>query len=269
MDNIKTVEFKTYYEELLIANIIKEKIIEKTSAEQVFKKLCVDERQIINAKNTVKNVIGRHYAGDSFYRKCAYRVNYKRIEDKFFNKLLQIIEKDIDNMERPELKKENECKIDMVENIRIIIADDNIGFCNIINEYLKKIDNIEVLAIVHNDEDEISQIERLKPDIVVTDLVRNRKYTGLDIIKDYQKRKNAPQFLIISADRREDIIDNSIEIGGYIQKPFYNYDLIAEELFRIKTEILNKQNELDIKEQIQKMEYDFLHKFIEILKTRK
>lgn len=53
------------------------------------------------------------------------------------------------------------------------------------------------METANNDDDEIRMIEELKPDIVITDLMREDKYTGLDIIKRYKDLKQSPQFLVI------------------------------------------------------------------------
>ena len=72
-----------------------------------------------------------------------------------------------------------------LEKIKIIIADDDIKTCEDIKNKLKNYESIEVIGIANTDEEEIKMIEELKPDVVVTDLMRNHKFTGLDIIKDY------------------------------------------------------------------------------------
>ena len=125
-----------------------------------------------------------------------------------------------------------------MKEIKIVIADDNTYFCKFLNDYLKKYEDIEILGIANTDEDEVKMIEELKPEIVITDLMRNHKYTGLDIIKDYQNKKGAPEFLIISADEEINVIRNGLKVAGYIKKPFLNYEIIVEELRRIKGELI-------------------------------
>ena len=104
--------------------------------------------------------------------------------------------------------------------------------------FLGKYEDIEILGIANTDEDEVKMIEELKTEIVITDLMRNHKYTGLDIIKDYQNKKGAPEFLIISADEEINVIRNGLKVAGYIKKPFLNYEIIVEELRRIKGELI-------------------------------
>lgn len=129
----------------------------------------------------------------------------------------------------------------MKEKIKIIIADDNLGCCDLLKKFLEKYQDIEILGIATTDEDEIKLIDKLNPEIVITDLMRNHEYTGLEIIKNYMKKEIHPEFLVISADIKENVISNDLKIGGYIKKPFLNYDNIIKELRRIKKEI-NKIN---------------------------
>lgn len=126
----------------------------------------------------------------------------------------------------------------MDEQIRIIIADDNKTICKFISEYLQQYDEIKILGIANTDKEEIEMIEQLKPDIVITDLMRNHMYTGLDIIKYYSKKNKLVKFLVISADIKEDVIKDGIEVAGYIQKgKSFNYAEIIKELRKIKYEI--------------------------------
>lgn len=156
------------------------------------------------------------------------------------------------------------------KTIKIIIADDNKGFCEILEKYLLKFEEVEILGIAYTDEEEINMIEDLKPQIVITDLVRKHRYTGLEIIKDYSKRKIRPEFLVISADEEDDVIHDNLKIGGYIKKPFLDYSIIIEELKRIHAEILlNEQKQLMLVKQSKIIKIDFLNKILEFLKIRK
>ena len=134
--------------------------------------------------------------------------------------------------------------VDMLEKIRVIIAEDNIHICKFIEENLKKHNDIEILGIANTDEEEIKMIEEQKPEIVITDLMRNNKYSGLDIIKNYYNNNSQVEFLVISADYKEDVINDGLEVAGYIKKPFKDYEIIYNELKRIKKNIIiNKQHQ--------------------------
>lgn len=154
-----------------------------------------------------------------------------------------------------------------MEKIKIIIADDYNIFCEMIRDYLIKYEEIEILGIANTDEEEIRMIEELKPEIVITDLMRNRTYSGLKIIEDYSNKKERPEFLVISADEKDDVIRNDVKIAGYIKKPFNNYSIIIEELRRIKAEKVHEQNQLMIQKEI--VEKSFWYKILEFFKIRK
>lgn len=110
--------------------------------------------------------------------------------------------------------------VDMLEKIRVIIAEDNIHICKFIEENLKKHNDIEILGIANTDEEEIKMIEEQKPEIVITDLMRNNKYSGLDIIKNYYNNNSQIHITCWLAFCQN--TDNSSVYGFFIEK-IYNY----------------------------------------------
>lgn len=143
---------------------------------------------------------------------------------------------------------EQERKCEIMEKIRIVIADDNKGQCDLYQKFFNGYEDVEILGIANTDEEEIEMIETLKPEIVITDLMRPKGWTGLDIIKDYFNKKTGPEFLVISADEKSDVIRDGLEVAGYLKKPFVDYELIYNELKRIKKEMKNKKTNLEYKE---------------------
>lgn len=240
IENLKIIEFEDYFEEMVIANIIKQMIIKEIKLKQVYDSMCKNKLDNEQARKAAKKVIIRNYAINNIIRKCQYILKQRTIQRTFFDKIIQNIKNDIENMENLKLDE------DKYRKIKVIIADDDYGNCDLLNKNLKKCENIEVLGIANNDEDEIKLIENLKPDIVITDLLRNHKYTGLEIIKQYSAKDVKPQFLVISAGRKEDFFRDGLEVGGYIKKPFNDYSIVVNELERIKKEMIAKQKQFII-----------------------
>lgn len=85
-------------------------------------------------------------------------------------------------------------KIQQDERVRVIIADDDVEFCNKLKNALNQYEDIDVLGVANTDEEEIFLIENLTPDIVITDLLRNGKTSAEDIIEQYKSQK----FLVVS-----------------------------------------------------------------------
>lgn len=152
--------------------------------------------------------------------------------------------------------------VDMLEKIRVIIAEDNIHICKFIEENLKKHNDIEILGIANTDEEEIKMIEELKPEIVITDLMRNNKYSGLDIIKNYYNNNSQVEFLVISADYKEDVINDGLEVAGYIKKPFEDYEIIYNELKRIKKNIIISKQHQEWREKYYNLEIININKYL-------
>ena len=152
--------------------------------------------------------------------------------------------------------------VDMLEKIRVIIAEDNIHICKFIEENLKKHNDIEILGIANTDEEEIKMIEELKPEIVITDLMRNNKYSGLDIIKNYYNNNSQVEFLVISADYKEDVINDGLEVAGYIKKPFGDYEIIYNELKRIKKNIIISKQHQEWREKYYNLEIININEYL-------
>ena len=118
-----------------------------------------------------------------------------------------------------------------MEKIRVIIADDNKEMNEFLKNYLENFEEIHVLGCCYSDEEEVKMIEELKPDVVITDIIRNGRPSGLEIMKRYKKREMIHKFLVIKAGK-DDLIDIEI-MDGYIRKPIVDYELVVKELKRI------------------------------------
>ena len=130
----------------------------------------------------------------------------------------------------------------MQEKIKILIADDNKNFCNVLVEFFKQYNEIQVLGVVNTGLDEIKAITKLKPDIVITDIIRNDTDIGLKIIRHYEKKSCGPAFLVISATRNKEIFFSS-RVYSYIEKPFDDYKKIINEIHIISAKIMQEQRD--------------------------
>lgn len=151
-------------------------------------------------------------------------------------------------------------KIQEDEKVRVIIADDDIEFCQKLKYDLGQYEDIEVLGIANNDEEEISLIEKLKPDIVITDLLRNGKITPEQIIEQFKMQS----FLVVSyspyatPETRENIVwsVHKYEIENDITELVFELKKAKENMVRLKLEdsinIKEKQQEKGIWERIKK-----------------
>lgn len=243
---------------------IKFDLIDEICEEQDFDELLLKILNCNNQKriNQILQDIEENNNFDTETKKKLYEEIFEYVEDT--NNYLKTNLKEIFTIAAKEtiVKINNEImegKIKLSRKIKIIIADDNIHICKFIKEFLEKYEDIEILGIANSDEDEIKMIEELKPEIVITDLMRNHRYTGLDIIKSYFTKNKDIAFLVISADNKSDVINGGLEVAGYIKKPVNDYEEIYTELKRIKRELENKKY----------LEWDEKYHNLEILNIRK
>lgn len=157
-----------------------------------------------------------------------------------------------------------------VNEINIIIADDETKTCEEIKKLLSKYEQIKILGIANTDEEEIKMIEELKPDVVVTDLMRHDSFSGLDIIKDYAEKQYSPKFIILSFTPNYAKHFKYKNITAYICKyPNSNISILAYEIICAKRRIWKEQQDLleqlEIKEQQEKVKENFLNKIKKIL----
>lgn len=219
-----------------------DEICEKQNFDELLLKILTSDKK--NRINKILQDIDKDGNFDDELKKKLYKEIFGYVEDA--NNLLKDNLKEIFSIAVKEtiIKINNEINggnSKMSRKIKVIIADDNVHFCKFIKDYLESYEDIEILSIANTDEDEIKMIEELKPEIVITDLMRNHKYTGLDIIKDYFNKKSKVEFLVISADFERDVITDELKVAGYIKKPFNDYEIIYKELKRIKREINDKE----------------------------
>lgn len=219
-----------------------DKICEKQDFDELLLKILTSDKK--NRINKILQDIDKNENFDDELKKKLYKEIFNYVEDA--NNLLKDYLKDVFSIavKTTITKINNEIiggNIEMSRKIKVVIADDNIHICKFIKDYLKNHEDVEILGVANTDEDEIKMIEELKPEIVITDLMRNHKYTGLDIIKDYFNKKSKVEFLVISADFEKDVITDGLEVAGYINKPFNDYEIIYKELKRIKREINDKE----------------------------
>lgn len=99
MDNIEIIEFEDNYEQIAIANIVKEKVVKTRKIKQIYKDLDLNKQDNCRLKKAVNSVILKNYTGGNFLRKCKYVLKKRKIQEKFFDKIITNIKNDILELE--------------------------------------------------------------------------------------------------------------------------------------------------------------------------
>ncbi|HZJ56760.1 MAG TPA: sporulation transcription factor Spo0A [Clostridia bacterium] len=111
----------------------------------------------------------------------------------------------------------------MAKKISVLIADDNKDFCEIIDEFLRKQDDIEVIGVANDGIEAVDKILKLKPDAVVLDIIMPH-LDGLGVLERLNEENLDvyPKIIILSAVGQDKVTQRAIMLGAdyYIVKPF-------------------------------------------------
>lgn len=107
--------------------------------------------------------------------------------------------------------------------IKIVIADDNKEFCNILSEYLKKQNDFEVVGIAKDGMEALKLISQENPDVLVLDIIMPH-LDGLGVLErlNCSDSVTIPKIIILSAVGQDKITQRAINLGAdyYVVKPF-------------------------------------------------
>ncbi|MBS5858072.1 MAG: response regulator [Clostridia bacterium] len=129
-----------------------------------------------------------------------------------------------------------------MDEIKVIIADDNIEILDKIKEIIEKMSGIKLLGIAKDGKEEYEMIKKMKPDLVLTDL-EMPKLTGIEVLEKLKEEntEKMPQVIFITGKPSTDFIKRAIKIGALdiVYKPFKD-EKIEDVIERNKNAILEE-----------------------------
>lgn len=133
----------------------------------------------------------------------------------------------------------------MSENrIKVLLADDNKDFCDVVTSYLSKQEDIEMSAVAYDGVDAYNKIQEYRPDIAIIDGIMPR-LDGLGVLEKLSKSKDIhrPICIMLSAMSQEKITQRALELGAeyYIVKPF-DMESLVRRIRQLKYEKLVQKN---------------------------
>ena len=126
--------------------------------------------------------------------------------------------------------------------IKVLLADDNKDFCDVLTNFMTKQNDIEVVGVAYDGIDAYNKILSSKPDIAIIDGIMPR-LDGLGVLEKLNKSQNSntePVCIILSAMTNEKITQRAIDLGAeyYIAKPF-DMEALVSRLRQMKGELAN------------------------------
>lgn len=129
--------------------------------------------------------------------------------------------------------------------IKVLLADDNKDFCDVVSSYLNKQEDIEVSGVAYDGIDAYNKIQETHPDIAIIDGIMPR-LDGLGVLEKLKSQCDisiSPICIMLSALSQEKITQRALELGAeyYIVKPF-DMESLASRIRQLKIEKLEQKN---------------------------
>jgi two-component system response regulator (stage 0 sporulation protein A) len=110
-----------------------------------------------------------------------------------------------------------------LRSIKILIADDNREFCELLKEFISQEDDFSLIGIANNGVEAVEIINREKPDLIILDIIMPH-LDGIGVLEKLSAigMQPRPKIIMLTAFGQENITHKAIELGAdyYILKPF-------------------------------------------------
>lgn len=107
--------------------------------------------------------------------------------------------------------------------VKLGIADDNLEFCMLLQDYFKIQPELEIKLIAHNGTELIQALRETELDVLLLDMIMP-ELDGLGVLKWLKEHplEKKPKVIIFSAFAKEEVARQAVELGVdyYILKPF-------------------------------------------------
>ncbi len=125
----------------------------------------------------------------------------------------------------------------LLTNLKIVIADDNEDFTDILNEYLSNQSGFEIVGIAENGLEAMDMIRDNEPDVVILDIIMPH-LDGLGVLErvNAANMKKKPVFIILSALGQDRITNLAINLGAafFMVKPF-DMDVLVSRILQLQS----------------------------------
>ena len=104
---------------------------------------------------------------------------------------------------------------------KVVIADDNKQYANMVESFLNSKENIEVLGVAYDGWSCVELLRETKPDVLLLDMVMPR-LDGIGVLDRMQHMAHKPKVIMLTAFANESMIERAMLKGAtdYLIKPF-------------------------------------------------
>ncbi|MBF8982675.1 sporulation transcription factor Spo0A [Lutibacter sp. B2] len=110
-----------------------------------------------------------------------------------------------------------------MDKVKVLIADDNKDFCDILCEYLSKQEDLDIIGIAKDGLEALDLVAEKIPDVLVLDIIMPH-LDGLAVLERLSSMNlsKMPKVIVLSAVGQDTITQRAIALGAdyYVVKPF-------------------------------------------------
>ena len=131
-----------------------------------------------------------------------------------------------------------------MKRINILMIDDNLNLIEMVKEYFKENENINIAYQANDGEEGIKQIEKYqnKIDLIILDLIMPNK-DGIYVLNEMKKRNLKNKIIVATSYNAAEVIREVSEFGVsyYILKPF-DLSILEKRIYDIMEKESSNQN---------------------------
>ncbi|KUO78145.1 MAG: sporulation transcription factor Spo0A [Desulfosporosinus sp. BRH_c37] len=109
----------------------------------------------------------------------------------------------------------------MQRPIRVLLADDNREFVEIVKEFIERQEDMVLVGVAYHGNEALELISREEPHVVLLDIIMPH-LDGLGVLEKLQNSSQRPKIIILTAFGQESMSQRAVNLGAnyYILKPF-------------------------------------------------
>jgi len=120
----------------------------------------------------------------------------------------------------------------MGQQIKLLIADDNLNLCQLLQDYIHSQEDLSLVGVAHNGLEAMELFQTQKPDLIILDLVMP-SLDGLGVVErlNAQTTMARPKIIMLTAFGQESLTHQAMTLGVdyFILKPF-DLDILGKRI---------------------------------------
>ncbi|PWK11549.1 sporulation transcription factor Spo0A [Tumebacillus permanentifrigoris] len=122
-----------------------------------------------------------------------------------------------------------------MKQIKVMIADDNREFAELLKEFVSEQRDMDVVGVAYNGNEVLEMLEPQQPDVIILDIIMP-VLDGIGVLEKIQQMDLSfdPKVIMLTAFGQENITKRAVEFGAayYILKPF-DMDVLANRIRQV------------------------------------